>query len=342
MGTVALNVKPSQRVLFFSLRWKLLLGFTLVFSVVFAAAFYWFLTYSTNTALDKIQNDLENTVSGAAKGVNTEELLALANEGVPNADGFTDDPRFQDQLNWLDTVHQIEPRAWPYIYIPGKETNEIIYVVDLFARYDANRATTFLKHKISKGFSLAGLKEMTIRTTDGKFDTYEDEYGSWVSAYTPIRDAQGKIVGAMGMDFEASYVNRVRQAILDKIVVAFAITYLTLFVLVYLVSRTLTSPIRKLTRVAEKISEGDYNQDFAQMIHERFPDEIDTLTSVFGVMASKIYQREQSLRAQVEQLKIEIDDVKRQRQVAEIADTDFFKELKSKAILMRQRHATSS
>jgi methyl-accepting chemotaxis protein len=209
----------------------------------------------------------------------------------------------------------------------------------LFARYDTERATAFLKHKISKGFSLAGLKDLTIRTTDGKFDTYEDEYGSWVSAYTPIRNAQGEIIGAMGMDFEASYVNEIRQAIMNKIVVAFAITYLTLFLLVFLVSRTLTSPIRKLTRVAEKISEGNYDQDFLQTAPQRLSDEIGTLTAVFGVMVDKVHQREQSLRAQVEQLKIEIDDAKRQNQVDEIVDSDFFRDLQSKARLMRERRA---
>lgn len=339
MGTTTLQEKPASKSTFISLRWKLLVEFTLAFSVVFAAAFYWFLTYSTATALEKIKADLVNTVTGAAKGVDTEELLALAQEGVPNDAGFTDDPRFQSQLDWLDTVHEIEPRAWPYIYVPGSEENEIIYVVDLFARYDTERATTFLKHKISKGFSLGGLKELTIRTTDGVFDTYEDEYGSWVSAYTPIYNAAGEIVGAMGMDFEASYVNEVRQAILDRIFVAFAITYVILFLLVFLISRAVTSPIRKLTRSAEKISEGDYDQDFSQT-HQRFTDEISTLTAVFGVMVGKIYQREQSLRQQVEQLKIEIDDVKRQHQIEEIADTDFFKSLQVKARLMRERRVS--
>jgi HAMP domain-containing protein len=340
MESKELKKKVAKKTYFIGLQWKLLVGFTLVFSVVFIAAFYWFLTYSTAAALEKIKSDLENTVTGAAKGVNTDELLALAKEGVPNDAGFTDDPRFQSQLDWLDTVHEIEPRAWPYIYVPGTEKNEIIYVVDLFARYDASRATNFLKHKISKGFSLAGLKGLTVRTTDGKFDTYEDEYGSWVSAYTPIHNPQGEIIGAMGMDFEATYVNQVRQAILNKIFVAFAISYVVLFLLVFLVSRTLTSPIRKLTRVAEKIGEGDYNQELMQGGPTRFPDEIGTLTSVFGVMVNKVYQREQSLRAQVEQLKIEVDDAKRQHQVDEIVDSDFFRDLQSKAILMRQRRSS--
>lgn len=339
MGTTTLQEKPARKSTYISLRWKLLVEFTLVFSVVFAAAFYWFLTYSTDAALEKIKTDLVNTVTGAAKGVNTDELLALAQEGVPNDAGFTDDPRFQSQLDWLDTVHEIEPRAWPYIYVPGTEENEIIYVVDLFARYDTERATTFLKHKISKGFSLGGLKELTIRTTDGKFGTYEDEYGSWVSAYTPVYNAAGEIVGAMGMDFEASYVNEVRQAILDRIFVAFAITYVILFLLVFLISRAVTSPIRRLTRTAEKISEGDYTQDLSQD-HQRFTDEISTLSAVFGVMVGKVYQREQSLRQQVEQLKIEIDDVKRQHQIEEIADTDFFRDLQAKARMMRERRTS--
>jgi len=337
MVTESSTDKGTQKRRTISLMWKLLIGFTLVFSVVFAAAFYWFLTYSTDTALEKIQDDLVNTVTGAAKGVDTEELLALASEAVPNEAGFTDDPRFQTQLDWLDTVHNIEPRAWPYVYIPGVEENEIIYIVDLFARYDTSRATEFQKHKISKGFSLGGLKELTIRTTDGKFETYDDEYGSWVSAYTPIYNPQGQIVGAMGMDFEASYVNQVRQAILDRIAIAFLVAYTALFLLVFLISRTLTQPIRTLTRAAEKIAEGDYEQDLSASKRERFPDEIGTLREVFSVMVSKVYQREQTLKAQVEQLKIEIDEATRQHEVDEIAETDFFRELQSKAQLMRER-----
>ena len=34
--------KLQKPLVFFSLRWKLLIGFTLLFSLVFAAAYYWF------------------------------------------------------------------------------------------------------------------------------------------------------------------------------------------------------------------------------------------------------------------------------------------------------------
>jgi hypothetical protein len=66
-------------------------------------------------------------------------------------------------------------------------------------------------------------------------------------------------------------------------------------------------------------------------------DEIVTLADVFAIMAGKVYQREQTLRKQVEALKIEIDEAKRTRQVSEIAETDFFRDLQAKARGMRKR-----
>jgi methyl-accepting chemotaxis protein len=116
-----------------------------------------------------------------------------------------------------------------------------------------------------------------------------------------------------------------------------------LFLLVFLVSRTLTRPIQGLTDAAERLGEGDYEQDlFKTGIAGRFEDEIDKLARVFGIMADKVYQREQTLRRQVEALKIEIDETKRQKQVSEIAETDFFRELQAKARKMRSRQKSDN
>ena len=110
---------------FFSLRSKLLIGFTILFTAVFAVAFYWFFTTATDLALDRIQEDLSDTVQAAVQDVDVDELLALAADGEPNEAGFSDDVRFLNQMEWLETVHQIEPRAWPYIYIPAGGENQV-------------------------------------------------------------------------------------------------------------------------------------------------------------------------------------------------------------------------
>jgi len=391
---MAINVDTQKlrelrpRAIYFSLRWKILIGFTFIFSLVFAIAFYWFYQFATNAALTRIQDDLTSTLAGGAGGVNTDQLLGLAHNGQPNAagkawdavsnapddatttkltkdaiaaygqalpKGFSDDPRYQDLLTWLDTIHRIEPRAWPYIYIPGGQPGEIVYVVDLWARYDATRASTFMYVHKSKGFSLSGLEQLTLRTVQGcvgfsvsgqcvglatnKFDTYRDSYGSWVSAYRPVVDNNGKIVAAIGIDFEAAYVDQVRQSILDQVVMAFMLAYFSLFALVFLFSGALTGPIVKLTQAAQALGEGNYDQDFTKVNRPgRLTDEIEKLAAVFAVMADKVRQREQTLRKQVEALKIEIDETKRKKQVSDIADTEFFRDLQNKARDLRSQH----
>jgi hypothetical protein len=53
-------------------------------------------------------------------------------------------------------------------------------------------------------------------------------------------------------------------------------------------------------------------------------------------MASEIYAREQNLKRQVQQLRIELDEARQARQVAEITESDYFRELEAKAQDLRQ------
>jgi HAMP domain-containing protein len=366
------DIKRSN--VYFSLRWKLLVGFTLIFSVVFAIAFYWFYTFASTQALTRIQQDLLDTLQGASQEVDGDTLLALSKDGKPNAAGetwltvanaeeeetadaatlreaaesnfgqatpagFSDDPRYQQLMDELQAIHNIEPRAWPYLFVRGEGEREITYIADLWARYDPTKATPFLFTRSSRR-SYNGLSELTLRTDDqGNFTPYTDQFGRWVSAYMPVKNAQGETVGAVGVDFAADYVYEVQDAIRDQVATAFAVTYLALFLLVFIFSGALTGPIVKLTHAANALGEGDYNQDFSKLKSAgRFSDEIVKLADVFAVMADKVRQREQTLRRQVEALKIEIDETKRKKQVSEIADSDFFRELQNKARDMRSQH----
>ena len=59
--------------------------------------------------------------------------------------------------------------------------------------------------------------------------------------------------------------------------------------------------------------------------------------SSLAAAALEAYIREQSLKQEIHQLRIEIDEAKRQQQVSEIVDTDFFTDLKARAQEIRQR-----
>lgn len=70
----------------------------------------------------------------------------------------------------------------------------------------------------------------------------------------------------------------------------------------------------------------------------RYHDEmLATLAAQFAQMATQVREREEALRRQVEQLRIEIDVARKQRQVSEIVDTEFFQSLKERAATLRRR-----
>jgi methyl-accepting chemotaxis protein len=173
-------------------------------------------------------------------------------------------------------------------------------------------------------------------------DIYEWEGANYISGYTPILDSQGNVVAGLGIDYRAQYIIDVENQVLSLAIPAFVITYLIMFALIYAVARLISRPIAKLTQIAGRIGEGDYEVDFTEASRRYFPDEIDTLGDVFQIMIGKVAKREEKLKQQVADLQIQIDHSKRDEQVKEIVDNDFFQTLQSKAYEMRSRRQPPS
>jgi DNA repair ATPase RecN len=66
-------------------------------------------------------------------------------------------------------------------------------------------------------------------------------------------------------------------------------------------------------------------------------DELGRLARVFQSMAREVAAREQRLQHQVEKLRVEIDQTRKARQVAEITETDYFQQLQQKVQGLRNR-----
>lgn len=291
-----------------SLRVKILVGFSIIFSLVFAGSFYWFYKFTTDKLILRLRLDIESTLEGASKGVDVEELMALYREGRRNAEGFSDDPRYLRQLAWFETVHQIEPRAWLYSYVIGNSnTNrrmgpmdpdvkpgkpELIFLVDLWSKYNPAKAAKFLQS------DNPGPEPRNV-LIEGKLiessKIYQDPWGKWLSAFTPLRDKEGKIVAILGLDIQADYIDQVQQQIRNRVFIAFIATYSVLFILIYALSGVLTQQLSALTHSAERIGTGNYDLDLSALVKSRFPDEMNILAQVFESMMHSIRTREQMI-----------------------------------------------
>lgn len=330
-------VQPQQRRRFVGLRVKLLVGFTLLFSAVFGLIFYWIYRFTDEQTLAHIREQLVTATEGAAKGVDGDMLVALAADGRPNAAGFSDDPRYEALLDWLELVQSFEPQAWPYLYIAGSQPDEVVFVADLWARYDSDKAAPFLYREEDEDL-YPGLSALHVaEDASGRLLITSDQWGEWVTASMPVMNASGEHVGGIGIDFEASYVQQVRRAVAGRVTVAFVVSYAILFVVVFFATQTVARPVEALSQVARRVGSGDYTQRFTRSLAARYIDEFDVLAETFNEMVAQVDQREQSLRREVAELRIEINEAKRQKNVEDVVDTEFFRELQAKAQQLRQR-----
>jgi DNA-binding response OmpR family regulator len=94
--------------------------------------------------------------------------------------------------------------------------------------------------------------------------------------------------------------------------------------------------VARVTEAAGAVERGDFDPDSLAEVAGR-PDQLGRLARVFQQMAREVRAREQRLQEQVQRLRIEIDETRKARQVAEITDTGYFQQLRQKAQELKKR-----
>ena len=92
--------------------------------------------------------------------------------------------------------------------------------------------------------------------------------------------------------------------------------------------------VRQVTDAAGAVESGDFNVRSLDEVGRR-PDALGQLARVFQHMAHQVAAREQRLRQEVRQLRIEIDEVRAARRVEEITESDYFQRIQQKADELR-------
>jgi two-component system, cell cycle response regulator len=94
--------------------------------------------------------------------------------------------------------------------------------------------------------------------------------------------------------------------------------------------------VGRVTAAAAAIKANTFQPESLDEVARR-TDELGQLALVFQEMARQVYARELQLQRQVQQLRIEIDQQRRAREVAEITESDYFQQLLGKADELRNR-----
>ncbi len=357
-GVPTATTKTARRI---GMRWKLLFAFGLGITIVFIAVAGWILRFSTNTANDRVRDTLRSLSVGGAEAVDAEDFAQLvsvpalptAGDVYPSDAGqlagtsaTADSVYPTDSLYWahideLVDIRRTNPEASPYSFYEDADG-----VVRFVGSWGALGTDVGLEEPAGALFQQDALDVLDEAAREylsrGLTDVteqppYTDTLGSWIAVLTPIVDDEGSIVGGLGIDYPLEYIAEVRRNVIRVLYPAFAVAYLILLALVFYLSGWLTKRLARLSSATKRIADGDYDVDLSTAARARFPDEMTELASSFIVMTEKVGTRERDLTRQVQILKVEIDQKKREEAVSEIVDSDFFNDLTSKANAIRAR-----
>ena len=92
--------------------------------------------------------------------------------------------------------------------------------------------------------------------------------------------------------------------------------------------------VERLTAAAAAIEAGVFDPTTLTEVAAR-PDALGQLTRLFQRMAHEFLRREQQLKQQVQELRIEVDKARQAQQVNKITGTDYFQQLRGKATDLR-------
>jgi len=342
-----MTTPEHKRKRYISLRIKIWIAFVLIFTPVFVASYFWFYSFTSSSVLANISGNLLDTVNGAIGGMDIDHFVQLVEEERANNPlciptdaaeeaGYYpyENELYMEHVVWLDTIGNLNPNARLYTYVKGDDPGEVLGIGSSGALWEEPAGFMFCQSYISENTRIYdGLSQRV-----DVWEPYNDPFGEWITTYMPIKDESGQVVGALGVDILASYVLQVQNQIVRNGVIAFLVSYLIVFVLVYWMSSIVTKPLVTLADVSAQIGEGNYDQDLDSMRgNERWLDELDTLTNAFKIMIQKVSEREETLRKRVKQLEIIVDNTKRQNEVNQIVESDFFQDLQSKVQSMRER-----
>ena len=112
---------------------------------------------------------------------------------------------------------------------------------------------------------------------------YRDQWGTFLSAYAPIRTADGKLDGILGLDIAVDSVNDMSRTLLLHMVFCFAAITAVIFPAIIFFARSMVRPIKACVAYTDQLAQGDFTADVPADMQRR-ADEIGDLARAYQTM----------------------------------------------------------
>lgn len=164
-----------------------------------------------------------------------------------------------------DSPEYHEARAVLLRYLNANRRNDI-YISELYTLYLDNDNSIYFGVETSLDPDLPGtvyndtdkqliLDNWNTYSVDDHYVT--DQYGVWLSAFSPIRDDKGNVVAVLGVDVNAVDIHLKLDELIKFGLWGLLSSIVLSFILAHFLSKQVTTSLDKLSAVVQRIEEGD-------------------------------------------------------------------------------------
>ena len=220
--------------------------------------------------------------------VNSEQLVdpKMVEEFIQSK-GASNSSSYRALNNDLLEIRDINRRSdifVEFVYLIKKypDSDHYYFLMDIESE-DVKKKSKYGTLYPSRGEVPQGLSEPYVTA-----HIYSDEWGSWLSGYTPIYDSNGHELCILGIDVRTKEIFVELERLLLYGLIAFVVSIFVAVIFAYFLSKLVSSSLSVLCDTVKSIGKGDYSSRSPLLTR----DEFNELSIAINQMAKGLEERE--------------------------------------------------
>lgn len=209
---------------------------------------------------EKFENDIKNTANkcvveliGSIDGDKLEKV---------EKDKSKDIVEYQEILDSMSLAKSKSVARNFYTLLKVDDT-KTEFLVD-----DSVEASEFLEeYEMSSDMEKAFNGEVVVSE-----ESYTDEYGTYISAFAPIKNSEGKVIAITGIDLDSSMFEGIRSTLFKAIIFTIILLFILILIMVYVYSKKISKNIMKIQYALKRIGDGDLTQNLNIKTNDEIED----------------------------------------------------------------------
>ena len=194
-----------------------------------------------------------------------------------------------------------------FVYTVRKGQNgEVLFVGDAEENEEDKSHIGEVYEDVSPLMKEAVTRGLTEPTVESEF--YEDQWGTFLSAYAPILTADGRMDGVLGVDISVEDVTRMSRALLWRMALSFTLITAVMIPAIIVFARSMVRPIKDCVAFTDHLAQGDFSRQVPEDMRRR-GDELGELARSYQIMIDNNRNLIQSLNTGIQTVSASVDSL---------------------------------